>query len=114
MYHINDVTYKKLLAAAELVHTTSPYSIQKRLSCYPVVRSWDARSPRPNPSAQWEERARLIDMPGDDLFLEVQDVFYGFRFDKDAPRFYRVNRREAYKTLLGEEMAAKGEAQNGG
>ncbi len=92
MFYINDETYQKLLAGAEPVNTADPYGLQKRLDAYPVIRYWDSGETIGASAGQWEEQARIIDVPGDDLYLEVHNAYYGERFGNTAPEFYRVPR----------------------
>lgn len=94
MYYIQEDSFVNIMKAATRVITRDPWSIQKRLKEYPVIRRWDSGEKIAPSSGEWEEQARLIDA-GSELFLETQEVYHGIRYCDKAPEFYRVPRRAA-------------------
>ena len=98
MFYINDDSFVELLKSATPVATSDPWGIQWRLDAYPTILRWDSGEQIAPSSGEWEEQARLIDAAGE-LFLEVQEVFYGERYGNKPPTFFAVSRRAFAEVL---------------
>ena len=105
MFYINDDIFSTLLKGGKPVDTRDAWGVQKRLNAYPVVRRWDSGEQIAPSSGEWEEQARLIDAAGE-LYLEVQEVYYGERYGNKPPAFYRIS-RELCESALAAEGAQK-------
>ena len=98
MYNINEDSFVRLLKSATPVATSDPWGIQRRLDAYPTIRRWDSGEQIAPSSGEWEEQSRLIDAAGE-LFLEVQEVYYGERYGDKPPTFFAVSRRAFEEAL---------------
>ena len=105
MFYINDEIFARLLKGGQKIETRDPWGLRERLNAYPGIRHWDSGERIAPSSGQWEEQALLINAAGE-LYLEVQEVYYGERYGNKPPAFYRIS-RELCESALAAEGAQK-------